>query len=94
MLLVRSSLYGESEGAQELMTSYNQFLDSQAANSKTHYPKTPSQLQLTKAAEDFLRDHPSAFKTVEAKVKEQRRLAGASKRRKLRQTRDYRRIQN
>jgi len=54
----------------------------QAANSKTHYPKTPSQLQLSKTAEDFLKDHPSAFKTLEAKVKEQRRLAGASKSRK------------
>lgn len=72
----------ESEGAEELVAAYNQYLDSQAANSKTHYPKTPSQLQLSTAAESFLKDHPSAFKTVESKVKEQRRLAGASKRRK------------
>jgi hypothetical protein len=37
---------------------------------------------LSEAAKTFLKDHPTAFKTVEANVKEQRRLAGASKRRK------------
>ena len=72
----------ECEGAEDLVACYNQYLDAQAANTKTHYPKTQNQLALSEAAKTFLKDHPTAFKTVEANVKEQRRLAGASKRRK------------
>jgi hypothetical protein len=37
---------------------------------------------ISEAAKIFLKDNPTAFKTVETKVKEQRRMAGASKRRK------------
>jgi hypothetical protein len=43
----------ESEGAEDLLAAYNQYLDSQAANTKTHYPKTHNQLSLSEAAKDI-----------------------------------------
>jgi hypothetical protein len=43
----------ESEGAEDLLAAYNQYLDSQAANTKTHYPKTQNQLSLSEAAKDI-----------------------------------------
>jgi len=66
----------------QLLAAYNEHIDVQASNTKTHYPKTLMQLNLSEAAKDFVQANPSAFMTAGDRVKEQRRLAGASKRRK------------
>jgi hypothetical protein len=72
-----------SEGGLDLLAAYNVYLDSQASNVKTHYPKTEAQLTtISEVGKEFMKNNPNAFKAAGEKVKEQRRLEGASKRRK------------
>ena len=74
----------ESEGARDLLRAFHAFLDAQAGNAKAHYPKSLTQLaEISESAEAFVKSTANAFQTATNKVKEQRRIAGASKRRKV-----------
>jgi hypothetical protein len=69
-------------GALSLISSYNIFLKDQAGNAKTHYPKNIAQLRISEDAKAFVESTTNAFEIVGNMVKEQRKLAGASKRKR------------
>ena len=73
----------DSQGAKDFVAAYNAYLDGQAANTKTHYPKSLDKLKLSESAEAFVKENPNAFQLTGDKVKEQRRIAGVTKRRRV-----------
>ena len=73
----------DSQGAKDFVAAYIAYLDGQAANTKTHYPKSLDRLKLSESAEAFVKENPNAFQLTGDKVKEQRRTTGAIKRRRV-----------